>query len=181
MITLLTYISLIAGGLLVLLLLLGIVGGIDLDTDLDASDSPGMGDVGIVKGGLTFLSIGSLGTRLALVASSNPLLSIISGLAAGAIAVYLLHLTLRLLLSQEANVNWAAEDAVSRSGDVYLRIPVGGRGIVRVEINGGVREFQASSDSVHDIPTGSEVTVEGCSPDGVLLVRSVAAQVPHGA
>ncbi|MGB3798622.1 MAG: hypothetical protein WA952_02340 [Lewinella sp.] len=175
MITVLTYLSLIAGGLLLLLLLVGIVGGIDLDIDVDADvdgdAAPGMGGVGIVKGGLTFLSIGSWTMRLMLITSSNPLLSLVAGIAAGAVAVYLLSLVVSWLLSQEANVNWQAEDALQRSGTVYLRIPTGGEGIVRVEIKGGLRELKARSAQRTEIPTGSKITVEECAEDGVLLVR----------
>ena len=171
MISVLTTIALISGGLLVLILLASIIGGLDLDTDIDADSDPGVGGVGLFKGGLTFLSVGSYATKVTLVASSNPVLSLIGGLATGAFAVYLLGLVLRWLLSQEENVNWSAEDAVSHSGDVYLRIPVRGEGIVRVALNGGVREFKARSEAEEAIPTGTQITVEGCTPEGVLLVR----------
>lgn len=175
MITVLTYIALVSGGLLVLILLAGIIGGLDLDTDMDLESDPGSGGVGLVKAGLTFLSIGSYAMKLTLVASANPVLSLLSGLAAGAVAVYLLGMVLRLLLSQEENVNWSAEDAVSRSGDVYLRIPGTGEGIVRIPLSGGIREFKARSGSEEDIPTGTPVTVEGCTPEGILLVRPLVA------
>lgn len=171
MIAVLTTIALVSGGLLVLILLAGIVGGLDLDADVDFDGEPGAGGAGYLKGGLTFLSIGSYVMKLTLAASANPLLSLVSGVAAGVVAVYLLGLLLRWLLSQEENVNWSAEDAVSRSGDVYLRIPGGGEGIVRVPLSGGVREFKARSGSDLEIPTGTRITVDGCTPEGVLLVR----------
>ena len=176
MIIVLTYIALISGGLLVLLLLAGIIGGIDLDADADMGGDPGVGGIGIFKGGLTFLSIGSYAMKLTLVASSNPFLSLVSGLAAGVVAVYLMSLVLRFLLSQEENVNWSPEDAVSRSGDVYLRIPREGEGIVRVTLTGGTREFKARSGTDESIPTGTRITVEGCTPEGVLLVRPLVAR-----
>ncbi|WP_116107769.1 hypothetical protein [Lewinella sp. IMCC34191] len=177
MITLLTYLSLITGGLLVLLLIMGIIGGMDLDMDIDADTegeaSPGMGGVGIVKATLTFLSIGSWTMRIMLITSSNPLLSLLAGVAAGAVAVYLLSLVVSWLLGQEADVNWQAEDALRQKGTVYLRIPAGGEGIVRVEVKGGLRELKARSTQKAVIPTGTLITVEECTDDGVVLVRPV--------
>ncbi len=176
MITLLTYLSLITGGLLVLLLLVGIVGGIDLDvdSDLDTESSPGLGGVGIVKGALTFLSIGSWTMKLMLVTSSNPVVSLVLGIAAGSISVYLLSLVVSWLLQQEADVNWQAQDALRQSGKVYLRIPEGGEGIVQVEVKGGLREMKARSLQGNDIPTGAKIMVEDCTSEGVLIVRPLA-------
>lgn len=172
MIVVLTYISLVCGGLLVLLLLLGIVGGVDLEVDLDvdaaeASVDPG---VGLVKGGLTFLSIGSWTAKLILLASANPTVAIVSGVAAGAVAVYLMKLVFRLLLRQEANVNYTVQDALYQPGRVYLRIPARGEGLVQVEVKGGMREFKARSTKDQDIPTGASIQVDELGPDGSVLV-----------
>lgn len=172
MITVLTYTAIICGGLLTLILLAGILGGIDLDTDLDAPDADGgVGGVGIVKGGLTFFSIGSWTARVMLLSSANPWLSILLGAAAGAVAVGLLSLLLKFLLDQEENVNFTAEDAVRQSGKVYLRIPATGRGIVHVHVRGGMREFPARSQDREEIPTGTEIEVAHLGSDGVLEVR----------
>ena len=130
MIIALTYLSLVCGGLLVLILLLGIIGGLDLDVDLDFdsdTDTESGGGVGIIKGGLAFLSIGSWTVKLLLVASTNPVVSIVAGVAAGAVAVYLMTLAVNWMLGQEENVNWTARDAVFQPGQVYLRIPSTGR------------------------------------------------------
>ena len=172
MIITLTYISLICGGLLVLLLLLGIIGGLDLDIDLDADTSSAGGgvDVGLVKGGLTFLSIGSWTAKLILLSTANPVTAIVSGVAAGAVAVYLMKKVVRLLLRQEENVNWMAEDAILQPGRVYLRIPATGEGIVRVSVKGGMREFKARSAEGTELPTGTPILVDDLGTDGALLV-----------
>ncbi len=183
MIVTLTYISLICGGLLVLLLLLGIIGGLDLDIDLDADtsvDGGGGVDVGLVKGGLTFLSIGSWTTKLILLSTANPVAAIVSGVAAGAVAVYLMKWVVRLLLRQEENVNWTASDALLQPGRVYLRIPATGEGIVHVNVKGGMREFKARSMGGNELPTGTQILVDDMGTDGALLVSSRPPDLHQG-
>ena len=171
MIAVLTYISLICGGLLVLLLLLGIIGGLDLDVDLDVeSDASADPGVGLVKGGLTFLSIGSFTAKLILLSSADPVAAIVAGLAAGAVAVYLLRTVFKLLLRQEENVNFSPQDALFQPGKVYLRIPASGEGLVQVKVKGGMREFKARSTDEQDLPTGSPIQVDDLGPDGSVLV-----------
>jgi hypothetical protein len=177
MLDLLTYISLIAGGLLILILLLGIVGGLDFDLDVDggadagADSDPGTGGVGLIKGGLTFLSIGAWVLKIMLVSSSNPVVAVVVGVAAGAIAVYLMSFVIRWMMRYEANVNYKTEDALFREGKVYLRIPPRGQGIVRVKVKGGVREFKARSSQGHELPTGTDIIVDELGSDGTVLVR----------
>ncbi|CAH0999638.1 hypothetical protein LEM8419_00938 [Neolewinella maritima] len=173
MILVLTYISIICGGLLVLLLLLGIIGGLELDFDLDLdsdTDAAGGMDVGVVKGGLTFLSIGSWTAKLILLSSTNPVLAVVSGVAAGAVAVYLMKWVVWTLLQQEENVNWTVDDALLQPGQVYLRIPATGEGIVRVSVRGGMREFKARSAAGEEIATGTPILVDELGVDGILLV-----------
>ena len=173
MIIALTYISLICGGLLVLILLFGIIGGLDLDVDLDFDGADqsdvGMG-FGVVKGGLTFLSVGSWVVKLVLLSSVNPVVAVVAGAAAGAVAVYVLSKLVTYLLRYEENVNWSVEDAVLKPGKVYLRIPAGGEGIVRVQLRGGEREFKARSTNGGDIPTGASIFVDDLTADGLVLV-----------
>ena len=173
MIVALTYISLICGGLLVLLLLLGIVGGMDLDFDLDfdGADQTDVGiGVGLVKGGLTFLSIGAWVVKMLLLASANPVIAIVTGVASGAIAVYLMTYIVAQMMRLEENVNWDIKDTLLKSGRVYLRIPATGEGIVRINLKGGTREFKARSSAGEELPTGVPVIVDDFSGDGVVLV-----------
>ncbi|PHI21008.1 hypothetical protein CEQ90_04810 [Lewinellaceae bacterium SD302] len=170
MIEILTYISLISGGLLVLLLLAGILSGLDLDLDFDGAD--GDGGVGYVKGGLTFISIGSWVVKLVLATSASPVVAFTAGIIAGTIAVYLLIKFMNFLLSQQSEVNWEARDALFETGQVYLRIPAQGTGIVRVNIRGGNRELKARSQAGEILPTGLKVRVEDVE-DGILVVSRV--------
>lgn len=159
MIEILTYISLITGGLLVLMLVTSIIGGLDWDIDLEGGDIDG-GGIGYIKGGLTFFSIGSWVVKILLVTSIDPVIAFVGGIAAGAIAVYLLVIFMKFLLSQQSEVNWSPEDALFESGTVYLKIPPKGQGIVRVNMKGGNRELKARSKDGKEIPTGAKITVD---------------------
>jgi hypothetical protein len=166
MILILTYIALICGGLLLVLLLLSILGGLDLDLDLDV-DADGLG---AVKSVLTFFSISAWVVRLVLISEANPVLAFVVGAAAGAVGVYMLSLILKFLLSQQSNVNWSVHDAIMEKGTVYLRIPAGGEGLVRVNIKGAKRELKARSKATEDIPTGAPIVVDEIGSDGVVVV-----------
>ena len=166
MILTLTYISLVCGGLLVLLLLLSILSGLDLDLDID-TDGDGLG---IVKGVLTFFSVGAWVVRLVLLTETNPVMAFLVGGAAGAVGVWLLSVLLRFLLSQQENVNFSPREAVMEQGTVYLRVPAGGEGIIRVNIRGAKRELKARSNEAEDIPTGASIRVEDVGEDGVAVV-----------
>lgn len=168
MIAVLTYVALISGGLLVLILLLGILGGLDLDIDLDADIDGGFG---YVKGVLTFVSIGSWVVRLALLSALSPWVAILVGVGAGAVGVLIIGYVFRILLDQQEEVNWSPEEALRQSGKVYLRIPAGGEGIVQVSVRGTKRELKARSHATEDIPTGASVLVEEINEAGLAFVR----------
>ena len=173
MLTLLFYVSLTCGTILVALLLLSLLSGLDLDFDFDTDIDPDAGGLGVVKSVLTFFSIGAWVVRLVLLSSDDPVRAFLIGAAAGAVGVYILSLLLRFLLSQQENVNWSITDAVREQGTVYLRIPAGGEGLVRVRVAGTQREFKARSAATEDIPTGASVVVDQVVADGILLVHPV--------
>jgi len=161
MITVLTWISIICGGVLVILLLLSIIGGLDLDLDVGGDvDVDGGSDVGIIKGILTFISIGSWVVKIVLEFDKNPLYAFTIGIIAGLIAVFILNLMFRFLLNQQENVNWKEEDALFKEAKVYLKIPENGFGLVKVHINGVYRELKAISLDKKEIPTGKMVTIQ---------------------
>jgi len=165
MLTTLLYISLITGGLLVIMLLLSLVSGLDLDFDIGDGEDGG----GIVKPTLVFFSIGSYIVRGFLMAESNPIIALIAGLISGAIAVFILSVVLKWILSQQENVNWSPEDALYLIGKTYLKIPTDGTGLIHVEVNGVTREFKAKTLDKFDIPTGSKIQVEKIDGQEVIV------------
>lgn len=166
MIEILNYVAFFTGGLLVILLLLSIIGGLDLDLDLDVD----AGGLGIVKAVLTFVSIGTWTTKAFLATQESSTTAILVGVAAGAVAVFIVSRFLRFLLSQQSNVNWTPLDALAEQGKVYVPIPASGEGVVTVRIAGTQRELKARSAAGKKLSTGTVIVVEDVE-DGILIVR----------
>jgi len=175
MITIITYISIISGSILILQLLLSLLGGLDLDfdVDLDLGDTDtdtDAGGLGVIKSGLTFISVCLWVVRIFLLLNWNPYLAAMIGIGSGLIAVVLLTWMLRALLKNEVNVNWHPEDAVAKMAKVYLRIPkTNGSGIIQLNIKGANRELKAITKDGLDIATGEQVFVEDYQ-DGFAIV-----------
>jgi len=160
MITTLTYISLATGGVLIILLLISIFSGLDLDFDIGGGDiDTDSGGLGVLKGSLTFISVCSWVIKIAMTANQSPLVGVGIGVIVGLIALWLLNSLLKLLLRNEENVNWDPEDAMFKEAKVYLKIPKGGDGIIHININGAIRELKARSKDKKEISTGDTVFV----------------------
>ena len=172
MITLLTWVSIFAGGLLILLFLMSLLGGFDLDIDVGSTevDADG-GGLGLIKGFLTFISVTSWVAKILIGSEQNPAIAGAVGIVAGFIAVVILSKLFKLLLKNEENVNWSMEDTLFSNGEVYLRIPPGGSGIVNIDIKGVNRELKAKSDDVTEIETGTAITVVGVDGEYVTVSR----------
>jgi membrane protein implicated in regulation of membrane protease activity len=172
MILTLTYISLITGGLLILLMVLSLLGGLDLDFDLgdaDVETGDGGGGLGVLKGGLTFISVTSWVIKLVLATEQNPWIAIAIGAISGAVALWLLSYLFKLLLNNEENVNWEMNDAVYQEGKVYLRIPLEGEGIVHVKVKGRIRELKAKTRNEKEIKTGASILVTDVENEYVIV------------
>ena len=173
MITYLTCISIIAGGILILLMLLSLIGGLDFDTDFGDADidtESGGGGIGLIKGSLTFISVTSWVIKLLLATNQNPMIAVGIGLFAGALAFFLLNSLFKLLLQNEENVNWEIEDALFREAKVYLRIPPkDGTGIVHVSVKGANRELKAKTNYHKLISTGDHVIITEVNPEYVVV------------
>ena len=162
MITTLTWISIIAGGLLILLLLLSFIAGLDFDLDIDpgASDiDADAGGLGILKGTLTFVSVSSWVIKVLLATDQHPAIAIVIGLLVGLLAFAILSYLIKVLMRNDENVNWEMDDAMFQTGSVYLKIPKNGEGIVHINIKGVDRELKAKLRGDTEIPTGSSVRV----------------------
>ncbi len=171
MITILTWISIIAGGLLIILLLLSLIGGLDLDLDVDTADiDTDAGGLGFLKGMLTFVSVSSWVIKVLLATDKHPAIAITIGILIGLLAFALLSYLIRVLLRNDKNVNWSLEDAMFTYGEVYLKIPaLEGTGIVQVDINGATRELKAKSFDGKEIPTGMSIQVIDLEGDIVVV------------
>ncbi|HMP28909.1 MAG TPA: NfeD family protein [Saprospiraceae bacterium] len=165
MLELLTYISIISGVLLTIMLLLSIFTGLESDFEIDGVDS----DFGLIKSILSFLSIGGLVGRLMLSDGWSIIEALAAAVVSGFVAVFLLSILFRALLKNQVNVNWSMDDAVGKTGKVYLRIPPKGSGLVLISIKGGDRELIAYSNLEVEIPTGSEILVVAAEESHVIV------------
>lgn len=171
MVTTLTYISILAGGILILLLLISLIGGLDLDIDIGGTDvDSDAGGLGVVKGFLTFISVSSWVVKILLTAEKGIEMAIGIGIFCGILAILLLRYLLKTLMRNEENVNWEMEDALFNEGTVYLRIPEGNEsGIVNVQVNGVTRELKAKSSKKNHIKTGAAIRVIGVDGDFLIV------------
>ena len=171
-IQILTYISIISGGLLLILMLLSLIGGLDLDFDFGDTDVDA-GGLGVFKSVLTFVSVAAWVGKVVIAATNNTVAAIGAAILAGIISVLILTVLLRLLLKNQKFVHWSGDMAVGKKGQTYLRIPAHGSGIVHVVIEKNKRELKAKSSSKKDIETGVEVFIEDYD-DGFLIVSEMS-------
>ncbi len=173
MIEILTYVSLVTGGLLILMLLLSLIGGLDLELDIGGGDvDVDAGGLGLIKGALTFISVSTWVMKIILVGGKHPGIAVAIGVICGLLAFLLLSSIVKLLLKSAENVNWDMEDALFQKGEVYLKIPASkGEGIVHVKIKGTNRELKAKSFDNKEIITGSPVKIVEVDENYVIVVQ----------
>jgi len=168
-VNILTYISIISGGLLLVLMLMSLLGGLDLDVDFGDTDAGGLG---VFKTALTFLSVGAWVGKVVVATTQNTGVAILAAVLSGIGAVVILTVLIKLLLKNQKFIHWNPDLAVGKRGKTYLRIPSKGSGIVHVKIDNTNRELKAKSSSEEEIPTGTEVFIEDYR-DGYLIVTKM--------
>jgi membrane protein implicated in regulation of membrane protease activity len=152
------YSGIATGGLMIILLLLSLLGGLDIDFGGDSDIDTG-GGLGILKSVLAFFAVASLSVYVMLLSSVNLWLTFTLAVVAGVLAVIFLSWFLKMLLGLQSNVNWDFHEAEGKNGKVYLKIPTEGTGIIQVDINGVTRDMKAKSKDGIEIPTGAEILI----------------------
>ena len=169
-INLLFWAGTIAGGLLILLLLISIIGGMDFDGDVDADAGGDMdahadgsatdAGLGLLKTLLTFISVGAFTARAIFMNTSwSWTLVILAALVAGVAAVLLLTWFFRWLLRNQEEGTWYLWQAEGKVGSVYVPIPPEGKGRITVMIDDVNREMAAKSDNGRTLATHEKVMV----------------------
>ncbi len=174
----LAWIGGISGVTLLIMLVFSIFSGSDLDIDLE-SDTDGEG-FGVVKSILTFVAISSLTIRaVALHSAWSWTLAILTGIAAGVVAVFILILLFRFLLGQQEDGSWKMWQAEGKVGRVYIPIPTSGVGKVVVTINGADREIEARTREGHALSTGTKVLVTEARKNFLIVSELMHSQTNH--
>lgn len=161
-VNILLWAGIIAGGLMVLMLLLSMLSGfdVDADVDLDGDVDADAGGLGIIKSVLTFISVGSFTARaISLNAEWSWWAALVTGTIAGILSVMLLGWFLKFLLSQQEEGNYSFHEAEGKIAKVYIPILENGLGKITVEINGALRELPAKSADGSSIKSGTAVRV----------------------
>jgi len=169
----------IAGGLLILLLLISIIGGMDIggDVDVDAggdmdAHAGGAGDagLGLLKTLLTFISVGAFTARAIFLNTSwSWTLVVITALIAGAAAVLLLTWFFGWLLRNQEEGTWHLWQAEGKMGSVYVPIPPDGKGRITVMIDNVNREMAARAENGRALGTHEKVMVVEAKEDYVVV------------
>ena len=179
-INLLFWAGTIAGGLLILLLLISIIGGMDFDGDVDADAGGDMdahsdgssadAGLGLLKTLLTFISVGAFTARAIFLNTSwSWTLVILSSLIAGGVAVMLLTWFFRWLLRNQEEGTWHLWQAEGKMGTVYVPIPPDGKGRITVLIDEVNREIAARSENGRQLATHEKVMVIEAKKDYVIV------------
>jgi hypothetical protein len=173
----------VAGGtvlvLRILLMLIGIQFGGDIDTpDMDA-DFDASGAEHSAGGEVNFLSIQSLSSFFTLFGlvgmgllqvGASQILSLLGGLVAGVLTAWISGMIVVGLTRLQSSGTMDISNAIGQQGRVYLTIPEGGSGVVSVAVQGALRQFDAVSENGMKIPTGALVRVTGLSAGNTLVV-----------
>ncbi|MGH8048007.1 MAG: hypothetical protein ACREKL_12265 [Chthoniobacterales bacterium] len=95
--------------------------------------------------------------------------------ASGAIMMSAIYLLIRLLYRAKSSGNLRMENAVGKTGRVYLSIPANGAtgGQVQITFQSGMHTMPALTKGSEPIPTGSAVVVREVIPPETLLVEKL--------
>jgi membrane protein implicated in regulation of membrane protease activity len=147
------------------------------DADHYIGDDPGIGyQFFTIKNFIAFFTMfgwvgiaaykGGLGPGITLVAA------LVGGIAMIVIMALLFRNVSRLRHSGTLDIN----NALNVVGEAYLFIPArrSGTGKVHIKVQGSLRELQALTDDISDIPSGKLVKVTGVLNEKILLVTAIS-------
>lgn len=158
--------------------------GADHDADSDAggdADASVDNDAGIpfqfitLKNLVSFFAIFGWAGLLCMRSNMAPWLSILVAVLAG-LAMMTIMAALVYYMSKLADDGTIdSSKAIGVTGDVYLIIPAkrSAQGKIHVKVQGRLVEYQAVTDDVADIPTGSVIRVTGKLSDEVFIVTKI--------
>lgn len=145
------------------------------DADVDGGDG-GFDSDGLslftIRGILAFFTIGGWTGVIISEASDVAWLAIIISLVAGTIALFLVALLMKSLMKTQSNGIMQLENAIGKTGTVYLRIPKKGEGTGKITItfSGRLAEIDAISND-EEYKVGATVKVVGVLNDELIVEK----------
>ena len=167
--------------LLVVQLVLTIIGG-DVDADIDAEpdiDADLDGDTGFTvfsfKSILGFLTIFAWAGLACVDSGLGMFLTLVISGIAGTAMMFIVSYLMYYLTRMHESGTMIMDNAIDKTGEVYLRIPAERQGVgkVQITIQGSLRELDALTDDESEIPTGSLIQVLEIVNNQYLLVTKV--------
>ena len=119
-----------------------------------------------------FMMFGLVALTLSRQTKASEVWAIIGGLAAGALTMWIINRIFIGMKSLQSDGTLKIENAIGQEGSVYLNIPSGKSGQVRVAVQGQLRVFDAVSEGKEQISTGDRIRVKGVSAN-VLVVEKI--------
>lgn len=157
------------------LLLIGI--GVDTDIDGDGVPDAGGGDDGLglisVRGIVAFFSIGGW-SGFAADAGGLPVpVSTLIALTAGTLSLLGVAILFKSIYKLQGSGNLSLENAVGKTGKVYLTVPPKGKGHgkINVIIQDRLAEVDAVNDGDEEIHTGESVFIASLDDPDTVVVR----------
>jgi hypothetical protein len=149
--------------------------GFDGHHDIDAAG--GDGDIGFVSArGVVgfFVGFGWTGV-IAFKAGWGVIGATAAAAVAGLVFMTALYLVARLLYAQQSSGNVRMENAIGKTGSVYLSLPGAGLpgGQVQIVFQGRMQTLPAITRAAEPIPSGSAVIVREIVPPDILLVEKL--------
>ncbi len=171
----------IAGGTIFVLRTILLLFGLSHDVDSGGMDvHGGINDTDVSFHFLTihgitafFLMFGLTGLTVMKKADSSVLLALLGALAAGLFTMWLIALVFAGMRRFQTDGTVVMQNAVGQEGLVYLNIAPGGIGKVEITIQGGLKIFDARSNSAEILRTGSRVRVLSVTPENMLIVEKL--------
>ncbi len=147
-------------------------GDVDVDSDFDGDESQATFKVLSFKTLVAFITFFGLTGLASSTGGLAPIPTLLTAIAAGVAALYIVAYLMVLLTKLEAKGNVDLRNAVGSSATVYLTVPAdnSGAGKVIVSVQGRRLECKAVT-SGEEIPTGAEVTVVGTTTSDTLAVQ----------
>ena len=181
--------TIIGGSLFLFRLALFFIGGdfgdseFDMDGDFDADfdveadhgehDSGGSMKLLSLQGLTAFFMMFGL-TGLALLKSDvAEIWTIFGGAAVGLFTMWVIGSIFNFMRNLQSDGTLRIINAIGQEGSVYLTIPKGGSGQVRVSVQGALKIFDAVSESNEKIPTGGRVMVSNVINENTLVVNKI--------
>jgi len=156
-------------------------GSVDINDDTSPPEASNCGNASVlrvftIRGIVAFFALGGWAGLAALSAGLHPIWAVQISLFIGVCALLLAAIVIRLALRMQTSGNLILNNAISKTADVYIRIPSGRseKGKVTMLLQERFVELDAVTDSGTDIMPNSKVEVVAVIDGDCLVVSPIS-------